>query len=128
MIDISNCPISGLKRKVISKKLIWDEAVRQVIIDCRIGYFKQDNTQITDSERYKPYNKPLVASDSLVNPLTGVLLTTQQVLDYKNNINIGFTPIQEYDFYAVMSNIPIVLSTTIIGIIQIRDSQGKFDI
>ena len=127
MINISNCPITGLKRKVTKKRLNWYEDTRQVIIKCFISHY-DSNDNLIENSRIKSYTRELTASDSLVNPNTGVLLTNQQLEDYKNNVNLGFTPIEEYDFYEMMSNAPIVIKQMLENIIMLRDSEDKFNI
>lgn len=183
MIAISNCPTTGLQRKV-TYDFYWFVQARQIIIRCTITYFK-DGDPVTDV-RLKPYVRDLVASDSYVDPQTGFVLTEADILAYDNNKTAwlkyqsdlatyeayvlaypalleayneamslspqnpeelpepalpvepnpnpmptepGPPPIQEYDFYAfVLGYQPLILPTTIEGIIALRDSQGKFDI
>lgn len=85
MIQISNDPISGLTRKV-EYDFYWFRSTKQIIIDCMVYYYK-DGEKINDI-RLKPYNRKLVASDSLVNPQTGEVLTDEQIIEWNNIKNI----------------------------------------
>jgi hypothetical protein len=123
MIQISNCPDTGLVRKVVKKDLYKLETCRQVILRCLITHFK-DGVAV-ENGRIHSYSKDLVASDSLVNPSTGVLLTPEQLSDIEN---LGFTPIQEYSFFHNLTLMPVVMNDLENSIILSRDAQGKFDI
>jgi hypothetical protein len=66
MIQISNCPDTGLKRFVEHKDFQKLESVKQVILRCHFKYLKADNTE-PKNQTLKPYCD-LVASDSYCNP------------------------------------------------------------
>lgn len=127
MITISNCPLTGLQRKV-NYNFHWFTKLKQIIIECEVHFFKNDIE--VDSTRIKPYTRNLVASDSLVRNDTGQVLTPQEILDFNQ---LPFTPtyglMEEYDFYAyVLGVTPIILPQLIEQIILVRDSENKFDI
>lgn len=127
MIDISNCPDTGLKRK-LDYEFIWARRSLQVIVRCYISHYNNSDILI-ENARIHSYTRDLIASDSLVHPLTGVLLTDPELLLVENNQWIGPTPITEYEFYTLVLGVtPIVLSTIIEATIALRDSQGKFNI
>jgi len=111
MIQISNCPVTGLIRKLEYDFLIL-KTVKQIIIDCTIHYFDNDGIMI-NSNRLSSYKKLLVASDSLVNSQTGEL---------DNNGDIT-----EFDYYDQMGNMQLVIYSQISNIIALRDLQGKFN-
>lgn len=118
MIQISNCPISGLTRKV-EYNFLWYKLQRQIIIECFVSFFDAQGNKI-ENERIKTYKRNLVASDSLVD-FNGVLLPEGTAYDPQSNI-------YEYDYYAQLGSNQIVLNTQLANIIALRDSQGKFDI
>lgn len=81
MISISNCPITGLQRKV-DYEFFWYKRSRQIIIQCYIDYYKDDVVATANITRLKPYKRALVASDTLVNSQTGVIMTPEQISNY----------------------------------------------
>ena len=81
MISISNCPISGLQRKV-DYEFFWYKRSRQIIIQCYVDYYKDGVVATANITRLKPYKRPLVASDTLVNSQTGVIMTQQEIDNY----------------------------------------------
>jgi hypothetical protein len=83
MISISNCPVTGLERKV-EYDFHWFTRSRQIIVKCTVDYYK-DGVPVTGLQRIKPYTRDLVASDSLVNPQTGEILSPAQIEDYRVN-------------------------------------------
>lgn len=165
MINISNCPITGLKRKITHKNFFWFESTKQIIIECYISHYDNNNVLVENS-RIKSYKRSLVASDSYVNVTNGEVLTQQQLNDREetlyliNNFNTihsqwqvahdnwlsiannslpepiepvlpeqPFNIMQEYDYYVTVLGVtPLILPNLINQIIQLRDSQGKFDI
>lgn len=191
MIKISNCPITGLRRRIYKKNFQWLEDPKQIRIECFIRHFKvigldgegKEILEPVENARIKSYMKPLVASDSLVDPTdNGRVLTDQEIADYYQRLkdienyparvaqyqvelanypialeaynNLPetdpnapfqpqppvlpvepvepeaptFTPVQEYDFYVyVFGARVIILPNVILGIIAVRDSEGKFD-
>jgi hypothetical protein len=80
MITISNCPITNLPRKV-DYDFLWLKSVHQIIIKCTVHYFDAQNNEI-NTERIKPYQRNLVASDSYVNATNGYVLQEQELSDY----------------------------------------------
>lgn len=85
MISISNCPISGLERKV-EYDFYWYTNARQIIVRCTVHYYK-DGQPVTGLSRIKSYVRDLVASDSKVNPQDGTILTDQEVTAYENALS-----------------------------------------
>lgn len=80
MINISNCPISGLERKV-EYDFYWLKRAKQIIVKCVVYYYK-DGVQVEGVTRLKPYIRDLVASNSLVNPVNGQVLTPEEISVY----------------------------------------------
>lgn len=111
MIQISNCPVTGLVRKLEYDFLIL-KTVRQIIIDCTVHYFNNQGV-IVNSNGLKSYKRPLVASDSLINSQTGEL-------DENGDIT-------EFDYYDQLGNIQVAIYSQIENIILLRDSQGRFN-
>jgi hypothetical protein len=104
MLEITNCPNSGLVRK-LDYQFFWLKLNRKIIIQCHVSHYKRDqelyeayqvalsahtqnptgttmpvqnyDTKI-ENLAIKTFAKELVASDTLVNPATGVILTQDQ--------------------------------------------------
>lgn len=99
-IQISNHPISGLKRLAILENyngLIWTPATKRITLNFNVIYLNESGEPLND--RTVPgYFKVLVASD------------------------------QEYEDLIVQVDNDINIFDIMVSIIQLRDSQGKFDI
>lgn len=99
MISISNCPITGLQRKV-EYDFFWYKKSRQIIIKCYVDYYKDGITVTENVTRLQPYVRNLIASDSLVNSATGVLMTQEQIDQYTTDtatLNVYNTALQLYN-------------------------------
>jgi hypothetical protein len=122
MINISNCPITGLKREV-DYNFFWYKSTEQIIIECTVTHYK--NNEVVENAAIKTYKRNLVASDNLVDPQTGHIFT-QEELDASPPPT---ETMKEYDFYAYVLGVqPLVLPELIEQIILARDQEGKFDI
>lgn len=122
MVNISNCPKTGLKRKVINRDLLVKNLTRQVILECLIGYFDANDVEISGTASgINRYTRNLVASNDKVNPQTGVALTQSQI---DNN-----DPwVYEFDFFIAMKNVPIKINDYEVAEILASDQEGKFNI
>lgn len=129
MIAITNCPVTGLKRKVVGKVFTWDDITRQIIIKCFIKHYNQQD-EIVENARINSYTRNLLASDSLVKPQNGVLLSESELEAYREDpTSLGYTPLEEYDYWVgVVGSQPIVLPNVLEQIILLRDQEGKFNI
>lgn len=113
MLEITNCPNSGLVRK-LDYQFFWLKLNRKIIIQCHVSHYKRDqdlfeayelalsahtqnptgttmpvqnyDTKI-ENMAIKTFVKELVASDTLVNPTTGVILTQEQLNTYYNTVS-----------------------------------------
>lgn len=112
MISISNCPNSGLLRKV-DYQFFWLKLNRKIIIQCHVSHFKRDEQAYSNyNEAYsawtgntsgstepvanydtkidnlaiKTFIKELVASDSLVTANTGQIWTPNQISAYYQSV------------------------------------------
>lgn len=113
MIQISDCPITGLQRK-LTYDFYWLQSVRQIIIRCYVSHF--DENELIENARIVSYYRDLVASDNLVNPNTG---------EFEDGENSIF----EYEFYVnVIGSNPVILPNVVKSIILKRDTEGKFNI
>lgn len=120
MITISSCPITGLTRK-LEYDLLWYRLRRTLIVGCTVFYFDESDEQIL-TQGIKPYYRELIATDTLVNPSNGAILTQEQILQDDPSM-------QEYDFYVtVIAESPVIVSDLIESVIQLRDSEGKFNV
>lgn len=113
MLEITNCPNSGLVRK-LDYQFFWLKLNKKIIIQCHVSHYKRDQSlyeayQIALSaytqnpsgatapvENYdtkvenlaiQTFIKELVASDTFVNPTTGAILTQEQYTDYYNSVS-----------------------------------------
>jgi hypothetical protein len=120
MVNISNCPISGLERKITHKDLFIYENRECVILDCYISHFK-DGERI-ELAAIKSYIKQLNANNSvIVNKQTGVSATEE---DIANDMTCG-----QYDFFKyIVENVPVVINTMILSYIDSNDIKGSFNI
>lgn len=110
------CPLTGLVRKVQYDFMIFRKA-KQIIIDCEVCYMNSTN-EIIYQDRIKPYMRRLMATDSLVDAKTGVLVE----LPYPN------PTMTEFEFYDQLGHFPVALYDKIEHLIHLRHSEGKFDI
>lgn len=81
MINISNCPVTGLNRRV-AYDFYWLSSTRKIVIMCTVSYHST-NGDIVKRGGINTYQQPLTASDSLIRVDTQQLLTAQQTADYK---------------------------------------------
>lgn len=79
LINISNCPVTNLNRK-LDYQFLWLKTQQKIIIRCWVSHYKDNN--LVENAAIKSFVRELIASDSLVNPINGVLLTEQQINDY----------------------------------------------
>lgn len=117
MIQISDCPDTGLERFITAKNTLFYETVKQVILECHISHYK--NGDLVENSRIKSYQRDLVATDDTpVDPMTGM-----QRADWSNP-----TSISEYQFFKNLKSVAIIQENMELQIIQLRDYQGKFNI
>lgn len=83
LINISNCPITGLNRK-LDYQFLWFKNNQKIIIRCWVYHYKDGN--FIENAAIKTFIRELVASDSLVNSTNGVLLTEQEISDYNEAV------------------------------------------
>lgn len=149
MIQISNCPDTNLQRFITHKNLFFYEITKQVILECHISHYKDG--VIVENSRISSYKRNLVATnDTPVNIYTGALvtetlITVNEIVGYdvdenpiyetKEVISTELSDIfklpnvvSEYQFFKNLKTIPIIQEDMELSIIQLRDSQGKFNI
>jgi len=117
MINISDCPKTGLKRKV-DYDFYWNRITKkEVIISCVVKRFNQDDTEFTSAGIVSYLRELKATTDTPVNPNTGEVLS-----EWSEGA------ISEYDYYSYgVANMSIILPEMIEQIILLRDSQGKFN-
>jgi hypothetical protein len=59
---------------------MWLKNLEKIIIKCWVFHYKDGN--LVENAAIKTFIRELIASDSMVNPANGVLLTDQQLNDY----------------------------------------------
>lgn len=95
MIQISNCPISGLERK-LTYDFIWLQGNKQIIVRCFISHYS--GSELINNARIKNYQRDLIASDSLVDASrSGWVLSQSEI----NNHNTKLQEIATYEEYLV---------------------------
>lgn len=99
MISISNCPVSGLERRV-EYDFHWYTSARQIVVRCTVHYYK-DGVPVTGLSRLKSYTRDLVASDSRVSPVDGTIYTTEQVDSYYADLAAYTAYTAAQDQYAI---------------------------
>lgn len=143
MINISNCPLTGLQRK-LTYDFYWLSSAKQIVINCTVQHFNEGEK--IETAGIRKFQKSLTASDTLVDKRDGHFLSKEEIDNDKksqepftsfdeNNNMIMVTPdydsiaITEYDFYVtVIGKTPIILPQLIESIIAQRDTEGKFNI
>lgn len=85
-INISDCPETGLKRKITNYNLLIYQEYNQIILDCTIKHYK-NNGNLIENNRIKSYTRKLVASDSLVRNTDGYVLTKEEIDIYNQTLS-----------------------------------------
>lgn len=144
MINISNCPDTGLTRKIEFRDLHKLESVKQVILRCWFAYFKPNGERVT-KQPLKQYCD-LVASDSYCDPQTGRVWSDQESADYKAAIKAiedwnntpeqdrgpepdapAAVPVTEFEFFMNLTKFPVVMDQMEKDYISARDQEGKLN-
>lgn len=116
MIKISDCPITGLERKIVKKNILIYETTEQVLLECIISHFKDG--ELIDNSRIKSYVVTLVASNNtFVDKTTG-----EEVADSEAPNAIG-----QFDFFVELQKVPVVQLDLIKQHITKADLRGKFN-
>lgn len=86
LIQISSDPITKLDRK-LDYQFMWLKTNRQIIVKCFISHYDVTGS-LVENAAIKTFEKPLIASDSLVDPLNnGRILTPEEVILHKSQMN-----------------------------------------
>lgn len=126
MITISNCPITGLKRK-LTYDFYWLSSQNKIVIQCYVNYYDESDN-IIETAGIKSFQRCLTASDSLVDKTNGHIYTDLELSEMSDEEKEQNT-MHEYDFYVYVLGItPLILPQLISQIILQRDSENKFDI
>lgn len=120
MIAISNCPITGLERKIVEKNTLFYETSKQLVLECFIKHFKDG--EVIDNSRIKSYAVSLKADNTTpVNSQTG-----EQLEDTPENWALP-TTIGQFDFFCFLQTIPVTQSELILQHITNADNLGRFN-
>ncbi len=121
MIQISNCPITGLERKVTHCDLLNKESINKIILTCYITHYKDGNP--VNTEGIRSYDRELIAStDTPYNTITG-----ERLADVPASWAIQGV-VSEYAYFKGMENISIKQSDLKASVIAARDLEGKFNV
>ena len=121
-VNISDCPITGFKRKVSLDKFEWNLLGEFITLNTKVNFYTQENVLISKMGIHE-YGVDLRADNTtMVNPANGLSVADGEP---EESCTIG-----EYDmFIAAYTTNPIVLPALITGIIQQRDTiRHRFDI
>ena len=119
--NISDCPISGLKRKAKHLGFTQDDESFSVTHKIQIHYFNADGTPVTGTVRYNPYTVTLTAdNDTKVNPETGAILDPGDE-GYENGMG-------QESFFIMVNDAGAPVRGLLVSSIQTGDARKKFDI
>jgi hypothetical protein len=128
MITISNCPITGLERKIVSKNTLFFETTKQLVLDCTISHFK--GGVVIENQRIKTYGVQLVADNSsYVNKNTGEFITDEFNELTGETIKASEKPdaIGQFDFFASLQFVPVIQNDLVELHISRADELGRFN-
>ncbi len=124
--DISNCPTTGLSRKVELHSFRWDDILKNVVIDLYVKYFKDGDPVI--KKGIKTWDITLIADNTtLVDPATG------EYLEIENDPETGLpiipvNSVGQYDFFiALAGSGPVDIFGLIRLHIAVADQRGRYD-
>lgn len=115
-IEISDCPITGLKRMVEMQSFKWNKKEKRAVVECIIYLMKNDS--IVD---FGSKNIQLIASSEFMINTSN--FETIPVYEYQNEE--GF--VNEYDFWEEIANSPINLINSIVDQMNLANLKGKFN-
>lgn len=122
MINISNCPVSGLERKITAVDMFNQESTKTITLRCFISYFK-DGAPV-EKKGINSYQVDLVAAtDKPVNKNTGAP-AGEDTPEVWANPDV----VSEYDYFKGMENISVNQSQLKAAVIEARDLQGRFNV
>jgi hypothetical protein len=117
MINISDCPITGLKRQITHKDLFVSETDKEVVLYCYISHFKDG--VLVENSRITSYQKVLRATEQIpVNKKTG-----EKVESFDDPNAIG-----QYSFFKYLTTLPVAIENLELKYIGDNDLEGNFDI
>lgn len=120
--SISDCPITGLQRKVVKTELLNSEVQNIVRLTCYVEFYK--NGEKVNSKYINGYIKELTAkTDTPVNKLTGQILgeDTPEIWNDENTVS-------EYVYFKTLETMSVKQSDIKAMIIATRDAEGKFNV
>jgi hypothetical protein len=139
IIEISNAPLSGFKRKVEWTEFCFTPSRKMVTLDVNVYGYKNENGQYGErvDDEYPPFRRVLVASnDRFVNPanngmvvnitqeeeeVNGELVMVSKFYDAQTNALLQpETLMRQYDFFEYLVentpvNIPMLIQQTILS-------------
>ncbi|OFY87832.1 MAG: hypothetical protein A3F72_02885 [Bacteroidetes bacterium RIFCSPLOWO2_12_FULL_35_15] len=119
--NISNCPVSGLKRKAKHLSFKQDDESFSVEHKIQVRYFNADGTPVVGTSRFNPYPVTLTAdNETKVNAQTGVIVDKDQE---------GYdTAIGQEEFLIWATDNGVSIRSLLEVSIATGDSRKKFDI
>lgn len=123
IIDISNHPVLGLKRKVQWKTFIFSLEEEQVKLFTRCLHYNQDDT-IFSSNAVKDFEKTLIASNQRnVNPTNGLVCNLNEDNEWEDMAGnlLEVEPVGQFTFFTYLIGNPVNIPPLIESIIQQED-------
>lgn len=124
IVEISNDPISGFKRKTILSNFTWDAINKSIVTRTETYYFNcnEDNSygDIIDSARFAPYSTVLVANNNNIVDENGDIVLPENQIE-------GQTYYGEYDYYVMAASQAIIIFDLIRTSIEKADESGRFN-
>jgi hypothetical protein len=123
VVDVSDDPVTGLKRKTRMREFIWNPDDKIVVIRTETRYYENVGGEYgnrLDLQRLQPLNKDLVAGQFNFVDSNGNVVSAE-------NRQEGVEYITEYEFYEQAVSNPIVLVDAIKNAILLADASGRLD-
>jgi hypothetical protein len=130
LIEISNSPLSGLKRKVEWSDLLISKKEKEIRLYTLCRFYEKLSGDTFGNEinrlEIKPFERILFAKNgNQVNPATGLIATksfsgsTEIWIDVLGNISL--TSIGQFDFFSERMNQPEIMNDVIEQIVHSED-------
>lgn len=124
LVEISDDPLTGLKRKTRMRGFYWIPDENCVKINTETYYFEvgEGNTYgpMVSSTRLRPYEVLLMASNASKVNGSGMVVPLEDQEE-------GLEYYGEYDFYVMVARSPAIVVELVETSIMMADTSGKFN-
>lgn len=126
IINISDHPVTGLKRKVQWRIFNFNDQDKFVNLYTTVSHYENNGGEYGDkvsSRAVSDFERILVANnDRRVNPLNGLRCSVNENEEWVDPLGtIVPSPVPQYDFFVLMIQNPVNIPTLIAGIILQED-------